>query len=257
MFLNMENTIAIVIYKNDFYLTNIMESSKTRLQSIEKHLKDNCNYEWICTTPKYIEFKSETILLQVNKDMSDFTLFLTDETIVTTDEIWEKRNILNEQISDSMGIMNILIEWIKEKQDEAINEEVDGFDDTGDFLEEARPLPKYECDETRQLKIYVWGRKKRKHLPHKVDHNFNAAVLHGKKKGTNWRKDGRTLEIREAVKRCVQFNEFLTVMLRLIETKKMSKIGINCRAGRHRSVTLAWVLQESYYPNAKIIYLEI
>jgi RNase adaptor protein for sRNA GlmZ degradation len=46
-------------------------------------------------------------------------------------------------------------------------------------------------------------------------------------------------------------------MIDNIENKDYHKIGINCRAGRHRSVTLAIILRDYYYPNAECHFLEI
>ena len=174
---------------------------------------------------------------------------LADPSLIQQDELMSKKVQLTAQISDPMAVLNVLVEWVNASETMPSCE--------GEVLDTAKPLPTYAVTRTRPLIIYVWGRKKRKNLPHVVDHNFNAAVLHGRKQGTNWRKDGRTQEIRDAVRKCPNFNAFLMVMLENIESKDMHTIGINCRAGRHRSVTLAIILRLHYYPDAVIHLLEI
>jgi hypothetical protein len=112
---------------------------------------------------------------------------------------------------------------------------------------------------TRTLMIYVWGRRIRSTVPsnYKIDHNFNAAVLHGKKKGIDWRQDGRQEEIRIGVMKCSGFYDFMESMVRQIEAHSYKKIGINCAKGRHRSVTCAIILRDYFYPTSEIVYLEL
>lgn len=45
--------------------------------------------------------------------------------------------------------------------------------------------------------IVVWGRQLRKSVSdaYKIEKNFNAEVLYGKKKGINWRDEARTEEV--------------------------------------------------------------
>ena len=183
------------------------------------------------STPKY--FTNKNMKLCIAHDLNDFVL--TADTMPDF-IITRRKSHLQVHMTDILAIINVILQEIPVKTSSS------------------------SCittNRSRVLQIYVWGRKKRKRLAVAVDHNFNAAVLHGKKSGTNWRKDGRTLEIREAVMRCPLFNDFLNVMLQMIETKDMSAIGINCRAGRHRSVTLAIILQMHYYPLAQLHFLEL
>jgi hypothetical protein len=230
-----------------------------RLDLIHKHLTSNCKFILEKTTSIYIEYKSADLLLHINKDLADFKIYPLNKDNVK--DIYEMRRKLENQISDMMGVMGALIDWYLEKDEVEIKEDntevVDGFDDNIEVLDKIRPLPICKHNKERDLVIHVWGRKRRKFLPHKVDHNFNAAVLYGKKAGIDWTKDGRSEEIRNSVMKCPIFNDFLETMISTIESKDASKIGLNCRAGRHRSVTLAVVLKQYYYPKAVLHFLEI
>lgn len=204
-------------------------------------------------TESYLEYKCESLQLKIKKDLTDFEVFSLDGK----QDVFSIKERISKYIKDPMGVLKSLLQECIDDEEEIEDDEVDGFDDSIDTLDKVKQLPNCECNRDRQLLIYVWGRKKRKYLHHKVDHNFNGAVLYGKKAGTDWSKDGRTEAIRIAVMKCPLFNDFLETMIKTIEKKDASKIGINCRAGRHRSVTLAWILKEHYYPNAKIDLLEI
>ena len=39
-----------------------------RLQQIDKYLQENYAFAWIRTTPDYIEYKSQYVLLHIHKD---------------------------------------------------------------------------------------------------------------------------------------------------------------------------------------------
>lgn len=234
------------------------------LDSLHDFLVKEHSFELKKKTDNYLEYESKSMQLRIQKDMSDFKVFSLDGKR----DVYTLKKELTVYIGEPMGILKALLEHClqedereREKDRHIESKEeydvVDGFLDDVEVLEKVNDLPICECDEDRQLIIYVWGRKKRKYLHHKVDHNFNGAVLYGKKAGTDWSKDGRTEAIRTAVMKCPIFNDFLETMVKTIEKKDASKIGINCRAGRHRSVTLAWILREHYYKNAKINLLEI
>jgi hypothetical protein len=227
----------------------------SKLDSLHEYLVNEQSFKLTGKTDIQLEYKSKSLLLKINKDMSDFKIFSLDGK----KDVYSIKERVITYLKNPMGLLIALLEECLEldfaERDNQLD--ADGFDDEVDVLEEIGDLPKCACDEERSLIIYVWGRKKRKYLHHKVDHNFNGAVLYGKKAGTDWSKDGRTEAIRNAVMKCPIFNDFLETMIKTIEKKDASKIGINCRAGRHRSVTLAWILREHYYPNAKIHLLEI
>ena len=236
-----------------------------RIDVIEKYLWDHQKFKGIEYKDTFsTTYRSDSLLLRLFNNLDDFELNAVNANHPKANEIEAHREHLSLAISDNMAVMRELIDWyISPIESDTLNE-VDGFtddlndlNDINDMLETARPLPKVTHDETRDLIIYVWGRKKRSYLHHKVEHNFNAAVLHGKKAGTDWTKDGRTEAIRDAVMKCKDFNHFMEVMIDTIEKKNCSKIGINCRAGRHRSVTCAIILQMHYYPNTIIHFLEL
>ncbi len=202
------------------------------------HFDDECTY-----------LRSLSLYLKLFNDLTNFEL-LPNCTNVKNKELEKKRDKLIKTHGDIMFSMKLLIEW---------------YDDIEENLpittmwkdELSKPLPEdIKVDLNRDLRIYVWGRKKRKFLAEKVDHNFNAAVLYGKKTGVNWKLDGRSEEIQIAVMKCPMFHSFMKIMLETIESKNCKKIGINCRAGRHRSVTCAIMLSK-YYPKTIIYYLEL
>lgn len=223
-----------------------------------------------------LEYRSTNLLLFIEKDLSDFEAFSLDGRDV---DIYESKQRLTNLLGKGTGVLKAFLQEYyfdfdvvddnddNDDGDDGDDNDVkndndlvaDGFEnDSIDVLKHVRKLPKCDCvTPDRDLVVYVWGRKKRKHLPRKVDHNFNAAKLYGKKSGTDWTKDGRTEAIREAVMKCPIFNDFLTTMIETIESKNASSIGINCRAGRHRSVTCAIILKQYYYPKAQLHFLEI
>lgn len=110
----------------------------------------------------------------------------------------------------------------------------------------------------RQLTIYSWGKKHRRKVPHKIDANFNAAILSGKRKGINLKKlNGLSQEVQQAVETSKNFETFFRQMVEKIERDDINAVGINCTAGRHRSVTCAEILKRELYPHSKIVHLEL
>lgn len=163
---------------------------------------------------------------------------------------------LHSIVTDRLAIMRLLVEWYEQH----LATEVPGFSDTD---EDTTPmttvplLPELVHTASRPLSIYVWGANRRKHLPVQVDRNFNAAVLHGKKAGVDWRRDGRTSEVREAVMKADGFIELMIHIVETIEKNDYTRIGVNCKAGRHRSVSIAICLQQYYYSHALLYFLEL
>lgn len=157
------------------------------------------------------------------------------------------------------AILTDLIQWI----DDCAKDDDEQFDEKEDEVvmtyDEKINIPEVKCDKTRKLNIYVWGLRRRKRVPpqYKIEHNFNACVLHGKKKGVDWRKDGRDEAIRHAVMKGRMFTYFMETMVKYIEEKDLHCIGINCSKGRHRSVTCAIILMTYFYPNSEITFLEL
>ncbi len=157
------------------------------------------------------------------------------------------------------------IEWIADARTTQLAEiidagEVDGFLDDDDSEEESDinsmdQLPSIPHTKTRKIKVYVWGRKTKHNPTSMVERNFNACVLHGKKKGVDWRQNGRdSEEVRLAVMKCRLFPTFMLQMVKVIERDDLHLIAINCAKGRHRSATSAYMLKY-YYPDVQIEYM--
>ena len=176
-----------------------------------------------------------------------FPIETIDQKKMMLPHIWE-------WIENTIHISN-QIQCLTENDDNL----VDGFTDSNseDELDEYNQLPEIKHTVTRQLKCYVWGRKVRKCPPPNVQRNFNACILHGKKKGVDWRQSGKdSLEVRIAVMKCRLFPGFIGHIVEMIERDHLHTIAINCAKGRHRSATTAYMLKE-YYPLIEIIYLEL
>ena len=69
--------------------------------------------------------------------------------------------------------------------------------------------------------------------------------------------NGLSLEVQRAVETSKNFDTFASQMVEKIERIDAKAIGINCTAGRHRSVTRAHILKRELYPNAIIHHLEL
>lgn len=187
-------------------------------------------------------------------------------------------NSENEKDPSNLWIITKLIAWIET----CVHEDEDQFDESSDksvgdvssgpvsddaddksdhisyIIKTSVPL-NIKHNKSKKLSIYVWGRCLRDKVPDnfKIQHNFNACVLHGKKQGVDWRNDGRDEDIRMAVMRGSGFYDFMSVMVELIESRDLERIGINCAKGRHRSVTCAIVLKTYFYPDSEIRFLEL
>lgn len=117
----------------------------------------------------------------------------------------------------------------------------------------------------RALTIITWGRAFRDSCPSfrvgktvlKTEHNFNAAVIADKPRNVNLRRlDGRSEELQEVFLRNRDFQDFVETIRNFIEERDLHVISINCRKGRHRSVSAAEVLKRLHYPKAQIYHYE-
>jgi hypothetical protein len=174
------------------------------------------------------------------------------EKKIKEEEQKNKKNMIH-------SVVNI-IEWLLECYQEEDSEfDENSEDDEGKDFDIEAYLPKIKVNKKRKLKIIVWGKSRRDVCPahYESEHSFNAAVLHSKKKGVDWRKDGRDPEVRKAVMRGREFPRFLQYVLETIESKDLSVCDIFCRKGRHRSFSTACVLSEFYYSDTEIVPLEI
>lgn len=158
---------------------------------------------------------------------------------------------------DVETVIDKLTNWILE----CAQEEEDEFnDDDNNDRNVGVNIPEVEHDPKRHLFIVVWGRKVRKNIPaeYAIEKNFNAAVLHGKRSGADWRQSAKDDEgVFNAVMSGKVFPTFMEEMVKNIEKNDLHRIGINCAKGRHRSVSCAMALHKYYYPNTEIHYLEL
>ena len=128
--------------------------------------------------------------------------------------------------------------------------------------EKAKALePKqYVADSNREITIYTWGNKMRKTAPKESKQNFNVCGISYKAQcnGISLKiYDGRNEELRKRVTSSPMFERYVANIVKNIEENDHRVISVNCHKGRHRSVSTAIVLQEKYYPKAKLIHMEL
>lgn len=181
-----------------------------------------------------------------------------DRTFPDKSLIENKTKEFTSENKDITTVIDKLSCWILQC---AQDEEYESKDD-GDINENTISIniPEVEHDSTRTLFIVVWGRGIRKAIPseYKIEKNFNAGVLYGKKSGVDYRQSAKDNEdVFKAVMSGKAFPTFMEYTIKTIEKNNLHRIGINCTKGRHRSVSCAIALQKYYYPNTEIKYLEI
>lgn len=226
-------------------------SVSTIRDALHKHLTLYYCLEQINSDDFTTTYLSKTAFqLIIDKSLLFFEIVLPNAFDKHKNEMLRYAEQLRISMTDEMKIMCYVLDWCQEliKPQKTLE-----FASSKDKF---HILPDVVHDQSRQLTIYVWGRNRRTFLRHTIDHNFNACVLYGKKKGVDWTLDGRSLEIREAVMKCPIFDDFIVHMVTTIESKNCCKIGVNCRAGRHRSVTCA-ITMLHYYPESQIRFLEL
>lgn len=211
-------------------------------------------------------FKNDKWNIEHNKKFPEINLINKKIIEFVNEEQYNFSNTsfkFNKNIKLNASILKRITNWIKKCTIEKIDQQNENINNQVVEEEKITPfdkmnIPDIDHNIKRQLTIYVWGRSVRKFPQNlKLDHNFNACVLHGKKSGVDWRKDGRTEEIRKAVMKGRLFPSFMYTMVKTVEIKNVTNIGINCSKGRHRSVTCAIILHKYYYPLAKIIFMEL
>lgn len=110
-------------------------------------------------------------------------------------------------------------------------------------------------DYNRPLLIVVWGNEMRSRVPssYKIQRNFSVTRLNN----VISNKDGTSEQVQRQVTSHRSFWKRLDEIIDTIEDQDLTRISINCKLGFHRSVVTAIKLQEKYYPQAKIVFLEI
>ena len=172
---------------------------------------------------------------------------------------------LNEFLNDheTKGYLEFM-KWIQETY---CGEEVEyGFIDTDDEDIDEKPVSAHipfikipnEFDSNRSLTIYTWGKAFRDRKPNGSEANFNASVLHGRKAGINLKKYNGTNEIvQKSVATSSNFISFMENILKKVENENLKAISVNCRKGRHRSVTVAEILKKYFYPKSSVYHIEL
>ena len=115
-------------------------------------------------------------------------------------------------------------------------------------------------NEKRQLVIYTWGASLRKLCPKQTQHNFNVCGISYRKNctGVDLRKmTGMDDELKMKVESSPRFEMYISSNINVVERDDLTIISVNCRKGRHRSVSVANILKDKYYPNSKVIHLEL
>lgn len=190
--------------------------------------------------------------------------FSHDHDFPEPDLLQKKKSEILEENTDidnlTTKLTNFILDCAKDEEEEFKDDldDEDNEDEDNDY-NTITAIPDVKHDNNRKLFIVVWGRRIRKSVPaeYKIEKNFNAAVLHGKKAGVDWRQSGKSEEVRKAVMKGSAFPSFIESMVTIIEKENLFRISINCAKGRHRSVTCAIVLHKYYYPRTEIKYLEI
>ena len=136
-------------------------------------------------------------------------------------------------------------------------------------VDEIRSHPRWIDDELdikrdRQLHIYTWGDALIKKTALKSRHSqfdINAKPLNGRGGGADTKQnalqDQRILLNVAASLADARGMQLLVQTLRKIEAEDLRTISVFCTKGRHRSVSLAVLLQQAFYPNAKVEHLTI
>ena len=136
-------------------------------------------------------------------------------------------------------------------------------------VEEIRSHPRWldhklRINRDRQLHIYTWGDALMKKTALKSRHSqfdVNAKPLNGRGGGAdtkqNTLQDQRIMLNVAASLADARGMQLLVQTLRKIEADDLQTISFFCTKGRHRSVSLAVLLQQAFYPNAKVEHLTI
>ena len=124
---------------------------------------------------------------------------------------------------------------------------------------------KYKIDTNRNLKILTYGtvyESKFDLSKYKIQETFNAIILRGGQKNNNItfkqlvKLRGTDKRVQQEVRDAVLFETFTENIIKTIESKNLERIAIICRAGHHRSISVAEMLF-NLYPNIKIKHLTI
>ena len=106
--------------------------------------------------------------------------------------------------------------------------------------------------------IYTWGKAYRKHAPEESKRNWavsNTSILDY---GFKLRKiNGKNKQLQSKIICDHRFIQIIEQIVKEVEENKYECISISCDQGRHRSVAIAEILKQLYYPQAEIIHLHL
>jgi hypothetical protein len=217
-----------------------------------------------------IEFSGVTAYIDGDANTIDVWDFVgTDyrRLIQEVQDVTEKTLALDPAASFDRVAKEALADRLDEKRSEAAAGLVlveDGYvfepyDPSGDDLwERLRPLVK---DPTKGLKVTTWGTRfilpdVPSDQPKGVEQIFDASHLRGKRSKATIKLRGTNPILQKTVRDCPGFESLMRRIVTEVETKGLSHIGVICRGGHHRSVTVAELLV-NLYPEAKVSHLTI
>ena len=108
----------------------------------------------------------------------------------------------------------------------------------------------------KDLVIITWGKICGKHAPKESQRNWIVNNISIKDYGMNLKKiNGKNKELQSKIICDPKFMEIVELMVREINGNNYETISISCDKGKHRSVAIAEILKELYYPGAEIIHM--
>lgn len=195
-------------------------------------------------------------ILTLSKEL---TLFLTlttvgiDEVILNVGGVEKDLSGIFEEQNQSLLS---LCDWIEERYHEEEDEDQYFLSDRSSIssIEEGRRS-------SREITIYTWGNSIRKHKPENSEINFNAIPIVSLNRGIglNLKKlNGMNQEIQQYLLQIPKFGIFISDIVSAInDHPAVECISINCKNGIHRSVAVAEILKREYFPNARVVHLEL
>jgi hypothetical protein len=192
---------------------------------------------------------------------SELTLFLTptvagmiDEVILNVGGVEKDVSTIYEEFNQSLLA---LCDWIEERFQEEDESDLEQY-----FLSDSQCSAMSPRDmSTREIVIYTWGNSVRKLKPEDSEINFNVIpiVSLNRRAGLNLKKlNGMSKEIQQCLYQIPKFTTFISNIVSVInDNPSLDCISINCKNGIHRSVAVAEILKYEYFPNARVVHLEL
>jgi len=115
-----------------------------------------------------------------------------------------------------------------------------------------------EHNKDRLITIYTWGIGIRKVCPIKAEINFDLSNIHTEHNKKSMRNHtGLEQIVQNEFMQSEEFMNYLNKIIQIIEKNNHNIISISCSQGKHRSVSMAEIIKQYYYPNAQLIHLEL